>query len=219
MKKKLWIALLALLFVGATANTASAQIRRSQPTKKKSPTSRERERTREQKPFKDHLWYGLGGGAGFSGSQTFSAFQLSLVPMVGYKFTDYFSVGPRIGFTYTYIKGTDNFNTISVAQPIDYVGAAFTRLKFLQIFFLHAEYGFESRSYPFSDNFGRLVIDQQTGRVLTERVTSDMFNIGAGYNSGMGGLGYEVGVYYKALEPEDSYTLPFDLRFAFTYRF
>jgi hypothetical protein len=217
MKKSFLIAVLTSLLLGLTASDTTAQIRR-QPTKKKPSTSRSREKE-ESVPFKDHLWYGLGGGVGFGGDQNFSAFQLSLVPMVGYKFTNYFSAGPRMGFTYTYIKGVDNFNNISVVQPVDFVAAAFTRLKFFQLFFLHAEYGIESQSIPFTDNFGRLIVEQQTGKVLTERFSNDMLNIGGGYNNGMGNLGYEFGVYYKALEPKESLSLPFDLRVALTYRF
>ena len=216
MKHILGISLFALLLVVLTTSAATAQTKSKTKKKKKENVE---EYFDERGSFKDRLWYGANGGGGLGGNENISAFQLTIVPMVGYKITDYWSAGPRIGLGYTYLKGIDQFNTRQVVQPLSYTLAAFSRLKFLRMFFLHAEYGLESTENAFQDNYGRLIFDTSTGKVLTERTNQDIFNVGLGYNAGDGGIGYEIAILYKVLEPKASENLPFDFRIGLTYKF
>ncbi|HFC00741.1 MAG TPA: hypothetical protein ENJ53_08050, partial [Phaeodactylibacter sp.] len=103
--------------------------------------------------FKDRLWYGGGFNLGFGGSGNVSSFQFGISPMVGYKITDRFSLGPRISLDYNYIKGpsvTLTGNTDNGRQAsgiVSYSGGVFARFKFLDMLFAHTEYSYESSKF------------------------------------------------------------------------
>lgn len=211
MKKIVLLTLLTFLVGICCSNDALAQ------TKKKKKGDVNDEYFDESGGFKHRLWYGGNFGLNFSGSSGYSAFSISVYPMVGYKVFDFWSVGPRVGISYTYLKGypANRPQNIASVSLVDYSAGIFTRLKFLQTFFAHIEY--EYQNYQGLPN-GDLVVDSNN-KVITGRVGQDNFYIGAGYNSSAGLWGYEIAILYNVLQPENSLTLPFDFRIGFTYNF
>lgn len=175
--------------------------------------------------FKHRLWYGGGFNLGFSGDNAYSQFNIGITPMVGYKVLPSLSFGPRFGFDYTYIKGetideTGNPRGRRSANLLNYSVGAFGRFKFLKFLFLHAEANYKSDERAYIDQYSRyLVYDSKINKIYTERIGSENYLAGLGYNSGDGVIGYEIVGLYNFSVPSDSPALPFEFRFGFTYKF
>ncbi len=168
--------------------------------------------------FAHRLWYGGGLNIGFSGNQGVSSFQAGISPMVGYKITDEFSAGPRIGISYTYFK----FNQAGrsyVVEPLSFTLGGFARYKasFLPNIFAHIEYEWSNEESIDPNLDGFIELDQD-GEILTGRLTQDNVYIGLGYNSG-GIFAYEIMLLYNLNEPAESFNTPFNIRAGFTYKF
>jgi hypothetical protein len=221
MKKLLKISYLALGFLFFLNLDASAQIK---PTKKKTDTPTEQPSEQEDaKPsptakkkttqktadyfdesggFKHRLWYGGNFILGLSSNSYGSSFAVGVTPMVGYKIIGGLSVGPRLGVTYN----SQGFNGTRITWT-DYAAGAFARYKFLQTFFLHAEYGYSSKG---------IGIDQSS-KIVKDNRFSPAF--GGGYNSGGGLFGYEIALLYDPTLSNNAYVNPLDIRAGFTYKF
>lgn len=152
------------------------------------------------------FWYGGGLGLGFSGGNINSRFDVSLSPMVGYKITPEFSVGPRIEVSYTHYRERFSPNDVFKANLISYGVGVFGRYKLFNQFFGHAEYQIESRQDPINFNGDKI------------RTRFDNFYLGIGYTSG-GLVGYEISLLYNLTEEDNRVDLPLDYRLAFTYNF
>ena len=148
------------------------------------------------------FWYGGGVGLNFGSSFNTSQFNFSISPMVGYKITPEFSIGPRVELSYSHIRQGQG-NNVDKYNFLDYGVGAFTRYKLFQQFFAHAEYQIESRK--FVDNLGQ-----------SSRRSENNFFLGGGYSSG-GQVGYEISILWNFLE--DTADLPLEYRIAFTYNF
>ncbi|MBK8844307.1 MAG: hypothetical protein IPO33_16470 [Saprospiraceae bacterium] len=83
---------LVFIFLGVLVCT-NPLVGQNYNTKKKAPT-------KESTKFTEKLWYGGGVNLGFGADEFTSVFSLGLSPMVGYKFTPDFSMGPRVGFSF-----------------------------------------------------------------------------------------------------------------------
>ncbi len=143
------------------------------------------------------FWYGGGIGLNFSGNR----FDFSISPMVGYKITPEFSIGPRAEFSYTNVRLRDFSNNVEKFNFFNYGIGVFSRYKILQQFFIHAEYQVESFSEP-----------------NLPRVSRNNFFAGGGYTSG-GQIGYEISILWNLLDDGTSTNVPLDFRAAFTYNF
>jgi len=145
------------------------------------------------------FWYGGGVGLNFGSGFNTSQFNFSLSPMVGYKLTPEFSIGPRAELEYVHFRDSRSGN-LQKFNFINYGIGAFTRYKLFQQFFAHAEYQIESRK--FTDG---------------SRESRNNFFFGGGYTSG-GQVGYEVVILWNFLD-DDTLDVPLDYRIAFTYNF
>ncbi len=214
MKKYLLFGLLALAFTTAFTNDALAQ-------KKGKKKSSKTDEYFDESGFANKLWYGGSFVLGFAGNGETSQFAFGVTPMVGYKiYKDLVSVGPRVGFTYNYIKGRGSDGAIHKIQPLAYTVGVFTRIRPFQNFFGQIEYEYENSKRYYVDAFGRLFIDSN-GEVETVNDPRNNINFGIGYNSG-GTWAYEILLLYvHNLEGIDdsSLELPFDFRFGLTYKF
>jgi long-subunit fatty acid transport protein len=160
--------------------------------------------------FNDKLWYGGGFNLGFSGSGFVSLFQLGVSPMVGYKITPQWSVGPRVSFTYSYYSARTLNGNLDIAQPISYGGGLFMRYKIIPNIFIHSEVEAASQANVVRD-FNQLVV---------QRWYRENVYLGAGYTSGNpGGFGYELLLLYNINQPNNFIESPFDIRFGFNFRF
>ena len=79
--------------------------------------------------FKDRLWYGADVTLNFFSVPGGNAFNAGIAPMVGYKITDAFSVGPRIEILYRGERYDINTGTDLKFNSTNYGVGAFTRLK------------------------------------------------------------------------------------------
>lgn len=213
-----WIFLLVFgLFFVAVDDTA-AQTHRRSTGKKRTTTHKKKKKSKDSETtdfWKEQVWYGGTIQLGFSGSQSYSQFVFGLTPMMGFKLKDSpFSVGPRIGVTYVSLKGTGTDGKIHRASLPSYTTSVFARAKFLQQFFVHAEFEVERRKQAFIDPARRLVVDLD-GEVLTETIQRNNTYIGLGYNPG----GYEFMVLYNFNVPDNSLEQPFSIRGGFTWNF
>ena len=150
------------------------------------------------------FWYGGGVGLGFSGGNISSRFDFSLSPMLGYKITPEFSVGPRVELSYTHFRQNVGFNDIRKANLFSYGIGIFGRYKIFNQFFTHAEFQIENR---------QVLINGEK-----DRNRFDNFFVGIGYTSG-GQVAYEIALLYNILEDDNTIDLPLDYRLAFTYNF
>ncbi|MBK7429224.1 MAG: hypothetical protein IPI60_20450 [Saprospiraceae bacterium] len=197
--------LLLCLMVSFTILSAQRPIRRpntSTETERESP----KKTIEEGSAFKDKLWYG-GNFTLFFGSNNFeSSFAFGLAPMVGYKITPDFSIGPRVEVIYNFYKTSitgpvEKFNLFSVG-----VGP-FVRYKFFNVIFAQAEYQLEFVQRPV------LTIN---GDLVKSTFNNNNFFVGLGYNAGGG----EILVLYNLLEPSGgTLNIPISFRFGFTYKF
>lgn len=208
-----FLMIFCFLMIGIT--TADAQ-RRGKKKKKKKPT--QDEYFDERGSFAHRLWYGGGFNLGFVGGNNNSRFDLGISPMVGFKVTEAFSVGPRVGIQYSYIRGIGTDGVRHKVEPISYSVGMFGRYKAFTNFFAHAEYGVESEQQIFGTNSGLLAIDTN-GDVITARRNVNNFFAGLGYTSG-DIIAYEISLLYNFIEDaEDPTAFPWDIRFGLTYNF
>ncbi len=194
---------LSLLFCSAILS-AQRPIRRPNPNATLQREAPE-ETIQEGSAFKDKLWYG-GNFTLFFGANNFeSSFAFGLAPMVGYKITPDFSIGPRVEVVYNFYKTSilgpvEKFNLFSVGL------GPFARYKFFNVIFVHAEYQLEFLQRPVIANGNLIKINQ----------TNNNFFAGLGYNAGGG----EILVLYNLLEPSGgTLNIPISFRFGFTYKF
>lgn len=167
--------------------------------------------------FTDRLWYGADFTLNFFSIPNGTAFNAGIAPMVGYKVTDAFSVGPRVEILYRgerYNVGTGSdlkFNSTN------YGVGAFTRLKVFNQYFLHAEY------QALSNETGVLVQDltnpPNNVSVVTSRSWEDHFFLGGGYGASGGGVGFQASILWDVLQEYTSSNIPLYYRIGVNYKF
>lgn len=160
----------------------------------------------EEEKLIDKLWFGGNIGLGFNNSQNFRQFFIGLAPMVGYKITDAWSIGPRIDLSYTHIRLETPGRGVEKVNDFNVGAAVFTRYKVFTNFFAHVETGII--------NIPSLVRDQ-AGNLITVDERRQTMLIGLGYTAGGG----EIVLLYDLNAPDDSVELPIDFRFGFNYNF
>ncbi|MEN0005322.1 MAG: hypothetical protein AAF798_14310 [Bacteroidota bacterium] len=208
MKKKFWLlfALVAFLSI-AFVPQLDAQVRENRRTQQDEDID---DLFDESKGFKHRLWYGGGFSLGFTGNSLESFFQFGITPMVGYKITENFSIGPRATLLYIYY-GFDFGNRVDRNHEIEWGIGAFARYKVFRNFFAHAEYELYSDVRFLIDGSGQ-------GDIIPARVERGNSFIGAGYNSG-GRIGYEIMLLYNLTLAENDPSSPILFRGGFTYKF
>lgn len=174
-----------------------------------------REEHKEQKeavPFKQRLWYGGGLNLGFSAFNNARAFGIGVSPMVGYKFNNWLSAGPRVSVFFT----SQKFQGFKAVNLLDTEAGVFLRARVYRGFFLQGELSSQWTQYPGDPVPGSTKLPKLTNQRPAQY-------IGAGYNfaNGMGGPGSEIGVFYNIAIANDinAYQDPLSYRFAFTWNF
>ena len=163
--------------------------------------------------FAHRLWYGGGFTLGFSGNSFSSIFQLGVSPMVGYKITDEFSIGPRLSLLYLlYRAETGTIDGVQTANLFNYGLGAFTRYKITRSIFAHLEYGFDNEVQTI--NYDLNAKDWVANRQLRNNAF-----VGGGFSDGNGVWCYEIYLLYNVLQEDNTLDLPFDFRFGLTYNF
>jgi len=211
MKKALQFLLLFSIIMMGVTHDADAQ------RKKKKRKGDVDEYFDDKGSFTQRLWYGadislrfqstsLGGAPG-------NVFFGGFSPMVGYKITNEFSVGPRIEFNYQggrfdigASEGDLKYNSTNLGVGF------FARYKFLETFFLHAEYQRLGEDVAFD-------IDQTALKVLTRREWGDHPYFGGGYHSSFGVVGFQVTVLWDFSQSFDSGNIPIVYRAGLNYKF
>lgn len=155
--------------------------------------------------FKDKLWYGGNFTLFFGSNGQVSSFALGLAPMVGYKITPDFSIGPRVEGVYNYFK-VQGFNSVEKFNLFSFGFGPFVRHKFFNVIFAHAEYQLEFLQEVIGVN----------GNPIKVNGTNSNFFVGLGYNAGGG----EILVLYNLLaQTQNTLNIPISFRFGFTYKF
>ena len=213
MKKYLIFSFLVLFFMSAFSVDMSAQSRSKKKKKKKTTTNRKSDYFDERGgDIKDRLWYGADVVLGFGSFNGQSTFTIGASPMVGYNITDGFSVGPKISLLYTTQKVAISANTDVTFNAFDVGGGIFARHKFLQNYFVHAEYEIISQTIP-------LGIDGTTNKVISNREAIDHYYLGLGYGGNAGGFGFTTYALWDFSQEFTSQNIPLVVRFGFTYNF
>lgn len=156
--------------------------------------------------FADRLWWGGGFALGLSSVNSVTTIQLGLSPMVGYKFTDRLSAGPRLSALMSYFTARTFGGERDSKLAPTWAGGVFTRYKLFSEFFAHAEYELENRAFVLTDIDGLYV----------NRQNINNYYIGGGYNSNGG----EITILYN-LNRQSGFLQqsPFVFRFGFTRNF
>lgn len=169
------------------------------------------------------LWFGGGFNLGFFQQNSYSAFNVGLSPMMGYKITDKWSVGPRVSFQYTHVSGIGTDLRSHRVPLLSYTASGFTRVKLFRWLFAHLEYEYENSELLTVTTNGLLVYDQAQAQVVTLRRARDNAYVGLGYTQSGGLLGYEISALYNVLAPDPStvgrFESPLSIRFGLNYNF
>lgn len=157
--------------------------------------------------FADHLWYGGSFVLGFGGSSFQSLFQVGISPMVGYKITPAFSIGPRASATYNYFRSNANGQRSSVSA-VTWSGGVFARAKIIPIIFGHVEYSYESQ----------LIGVTADGEAI--RRNRGNAYVGLGYTQpNERGLGYEILILLNVNQADYDVDDRWKYRLGFNYNF
>jgi len=199
-----------------------AQYSRKRKKKKKKTTTEKNSAYFDEsgKKLIDRLWFGVDGIIRFASIQNQSELTWGLSPMVGYKFTDNFSAGPRISFQNGVAKFSDGFGGDVSLNTVDYGAGIWTRHKILGQYFIHAEAEFLSEEFGVSSG-GFLALDpDDSSRILTEREGNARYYLGAGYSSSFGSqLGFSAYALWDFSQEFTSNNIPIVTRFGLTYNF
>lgn len=187
-----------IVFLSGLAASLPAQIRRTQPG------------GRAESAGGSPIWWGGNFQLGFSGFNGITSIQFGLAPMVGYKITPAFSVGPRVGAVLSYFSfraGGERFTK----APISWSVGAFSRYKITDQIFAHGEYEYQDQALVFDNGFDLDVL----------RVARDNIYIGGGYSSGIGANRGEILLLYNLNRSTTagSFQPPLTIRFGFTHNF
>ncbi len=198
--------LLLVCLISFSSINLNAQNRIKQ--RKSSPPREERNRENdESEKLIDKLWFGGNIGLGFSSNQFENLFLIGLSPMVGYKITPQFSIGPRIDFSYTYFGYKTGPDSKERLNMFSYGIGPFARFKIIESIFIHGEYQIESRAFPLWTG---------SGYTRVRDIQSNLF-LGVGYN--MGGSELVLLYNFYATNRTTYFQPPFDFRFGFNYNF
>lgn len=195
--KYLRIVLFMMLCMFA-CHLAEAQQRKSNP------------RTNQSK-FVNDLWYGANANLQFGGGGSATFFGIGLAPMIGYKITPEFSIGPRVGFTYTNHSVLDRGNTLK-ANLFDFTEAVFVRYKIFRAIFAHGEYGIQQ----YQDVIG---FNNITNKFDKAWFNTENAYLGLGYNAGTGSFATEISMLYNFLNGSPLILQNFEYRIGLTYNF
>lgn len=155
------------------------------------------------------IWYGgnVPIGLGFGSS---TLIQLGISPMLGYKITPNFSLGPRVGFLYSYYSQRLANGQVERVQPLSWTAGAFSRYKFVDRFFAHLEYEYENEAVPYYDSNGFQV----------QRYDANNMHIGLGLlQGGSGAMRSEILLLYNVNPSPYSSQSPISLRFGLNWHF
>jgi len=169
----------------------------------------------ESGDFKHRLWYGGTFGINYTTSiYGYGQFYVSVNPLVGYKITKNFSVGPRLGLSYTTGKTPVTSSAVVNANYTDFSVGLFARYKVFNHFFVHVE---TNQNNIQNINY----YDPNTNTLSYVRNWQTNNYIGAGYSSG-GIFGYEIMILYNlSVNPNDpnDYRAQIEPRIGFNYNF
>ena len=217
---------LVAFFILATACSAIAQRGGRSDGSNRRPNPREAARGGNELSdlnFSERLWYGAGGTFLFQGGNGYSFAAIGLTPQVGYKFTDWFSAGPRLGATNFFVKG-DAVNSSNQFERrryslLDLTVGGFARARYRALY-VQAE--FNTISSQTAVGQGSVAfIDDRTNEISKVRTQEQQLQVGVGYNpsSGSGSLGSDIGIYYNLFDDVNSFRSPLEFRFMLTFRY
>ncbi|PPK88014.1 hypothetical protein CLV84_0977 [Neolewinella xylanilytica] len=159
------------------------------------------------------LWYGAGATIGFSANQFSNLFRIGVAPMVGYKFNNFLSAGPRVSVIYNRYH-SDAFGSVDEFTDNSFSWAAglFARGKVFRSFFVHAEYSLLSEKDFYTAPNGQLA-ENRTLRAIPY--------LGGGFNQGggPGATGFEFLLLFRLTQPDRLNDAPYEIRSGFTYNF
>ena len=158
------------------------------------------------------IWYGAGATLGFSANQFSSLFRIGVAPMVGYKFNNFLSFGPRVSLVYNRYH-SEAFGSVDefTDNSLSWSAGLFARAKIYGSFFAHAEYSLLSEKDIFTLN----------GQLFEDRTLRAIPFLGAGINQGggPGSTGFEFLVLFRLTQPERLNDAPYEIRSGLTYNF
>ncbi len=158
--------------------------------------------------FGSQLWYGAGAQLGFQGGNGQSFFQIGVSPIVGYKITEFISVGPRGSIVYNSFAYDLNNGDRVKERWAGWSAGIFARAKVFQPFFAHIEYNLVSDVNIFSDGTRSRQID-----------AAPFFGGGISQGGGPGLPGYEILLLFRLTERDRLNQQPFELRTGLNFNF
>ncbi len=167
------------------------------------------EKNEEESSVLQKLWYGGNVSLGLTGSGNYTHFFIGISPMVGYKFTDWLSIGPRLSLEFNNFKFVYSNNSVEKFGVFTDTYAVFARAKVFRGVFGHLEYGISS--IP--------VDDFSQGRRIIVKEYYEQAQIGIGYNAGYEKFSSEIMLLYNLSNNKLSYYDPFEIRFGITYNY
>ena len=221
MNKKLFVLFLLGMFTLGFSADMEAQNYGRKKKKRKRPTTSVDKAFDDKPSFTQRLWYGSGLNLGLQ-SNYISLFSIGITPMVGYKVNPgsevEFSLGPRLGYNFTNVKGPTNAGTVQSGNLNEFEYGVFARIKVPFNIFAHFEIGGQSEQNVYVDNFGNLIV--QNNELFIDKGSRPSTKIGLGYASGGSqAMGVEISILYDFEVPSTSLESNFIYRFGLNYNF
>lgn len=209
-----FLGIFSLIFILMLSSFDAEAQRRRKSKKRTSRKARTEKVDKDYLSFKDRLWFGSNVDLQLSNG----FFQFGLNPMVGYKFTDWLSVGPSLitNYSHTKIYDANNSNIVYNLKSFNYGAGIFARAKFLNQFFFQTEYNISSVNTPVLNGRFYSIVD---GKVLATRETRNEMFIGLGYyaNGGDRTWGYQITLMYDVLAEDTNSRVPIVYKLGFNY--
>ncbi len=211
MKKLLIFGFLLTFLMTAFTVDADAQYSRKRKKKKKKTEKNSEYFDESGAAITDRLWYGADATINFGSVFGQSNFVWGLSPMVGYKFSENFSAGPRLSLLNVISKTSDPLTGADLsANLLDIGGGIWTRHKILQTYFIHAEFELLSEQF---------VSGLSGNEFIKDREVAPHYYLGGGYGAGNGTLGFSAYILWDFSEDFTAENIPIVTRFGITYLF
>ncbi len=211
MKKLLLLFLGTAILLSFSLDLAAQYQGKKKNKKKENTTDIKSEYFEEGDEAYHKLWYEIDLNPGVAEKRNYTSlslgnsgntFNFGLSPMLGYKFSKDFSLGPRFGFLYKGLSFNNNGQDFRISV-VDYSLGVFSRFNFLKYFFAHAE--IENRWD--SRITGVLLSNDE---LETEKVSSFNYYLGAGIGTIGKRLSFNAYLLYN-LSVESDFSNTFEL--------
>lgn len=207
---KLFLGTLAILMLCATMAIAQSKSSKS----KKKPSASDKKNARKEVKADESfwttkMWYGAdinypALAPGF--------FNMGISPRIAYKMTNRLSAGVVLKTDYSWYRLDNSQGGPSKFENLDYGAGIFARARLFSGLYAQAEY--EQSTFKTNP-----LIDLNTNKIITTKVSQPYAYLGLGWSSGFGKWQTQIGINRNLLDNDKSIRNLWDFKFGLAYNF